>query len=87
MDKLMTIPADRLQVLNTVRSAMGSVFAMMNLQVTARAAPCAPPAMLLHRLAAMDEVDAMHERSECYEVSLAYGFDDQPVALKSADGA
>jgi hypothetical protein len=43
--------------------------------------------MLLHGLAAMDEVDTMHERSECYEVSLAYRFHDQPVALKSADGA
>jgi len=43
--------------------------------------------MLFHGLAAVDKVDAMHERSECDEVSLAYGFDDQPVALKSADGA
>jgi len=83
----MTIPADGLQVLDAVSSAMGPVLAMMNLQVSARAAPCAAPAMLFHGLAAVDKVDAMHERSECDEVSLAYGFDDQPVALKSADGA
>ena len=87
MDKLMTIPADGLQVLDAVRSAVGPVLAMMNLQVTARAAPCAAPAMLLHGLAAVNEVDTMHERSECYEVSLADGFHDQPLALKSADGA
>jgi hypothetical protein len=43
--------------------------------------------MLLHGLAAMDEVDTMHQGSERYEVSLAYGFHDQPVALKSANGA
>jgi len=87
MDDLVTIPADGLQVLNAMSSAMGPVLAMMNLQVTARAAPCAAPAMLLHGLAAVNKVDGMHERSECYEVSLADGFHDQSVTLKSADGA
>jgi hypothetical protein len=38
--------------------------------------------MLLHGLAAVDKVHAMHERSKRDEVSLADGFDDQLVALK-----
>ena len=76
MDKLVTIPADGLQVLDAVSSAMGPVLAMMNLQVTARAAPCAAPAMLLHRLAAMDEVDTVYQRPERHKVSLADGFHD-----------
>jgi hypothetical protein len=38
--------------------------------------------MLLHRLAAVDEVHAMDERSKRDEVGLADGFDDQLVALK-----
>ena len=82
MNKLVTIPADGFQVLNAVSSAMRPVFAVMNLQVTARAAPGASPAMLLHGLAAVDEVHAMHERSKRYEISLADGFDDQLVTVK-----
>jgi hypothetical protein len=38
--------------------------------------------MLLHCLAAVDEVHAMHERPKRDEVSLADGFDDQLVALE-----
>jgi len=61
---------------------MRPVFAVMNLQVTARAAPGASPAVLLHGLAAVDEVHAMHERSKRDEVGLADGFDDQLVTVK-----
>ena len=82
MNKLVTIPADGFQVLNAVSSAMRPVFAVMNLQVTARAAPGASPAVLLHGLAAVDEVHAMHERSKRDEVSLANGLHDELVALK-----
>jgi hypothetical protein len=60
MDELMTIPADRFQVLNAVRSAVRPVLAVVNLQVTARAAPCASPTMLLHGFAAVDEVDTIY---------------------------
>jgi hypothetical protein len=38
--------------------------------------------MLLHGLAAVDEVHAMHERSKRDEVGLPDGFDDQLIALK-----
>jgi hypothetical protein len=82
MNQLVTIPADGLQILNAVGSAMGSVFAMMNLQVTARATPGAAPAILLHSLPAVNEVHAMHERLKCDEVSLADGFRDQLLTLE-----
>jgi hypothetical protein len=38
--------------------------------------------MLLHRLAAVDEIDSMDERSKRDEVSLANGLHDELVALK-----
>ena len=83
MDELMTIPADRFQVLNAVRSAMGAVLAVMNLQMTARAAPRAAPTVLLHGLTAMDEIDTIYQRLECYEISAPDGFDDQFVTIES----
>jgi hypothetical protein len=82
MDELVTVAADGFQVLNAVSSTVRPVFAVMNLQVAARATPGASPAMLLHGLAAVDEVHAMHERPKRYEISFADGFDDQLVALE-----
>src|ERR1700681_1170058 len=82
MNQLVTIPADGFQVLNAVRSAMRAVLAMMNLQVTACAASGTAPAILFHGLAAVDEVDTVHERSKRDKASLADGFHDQLVAFE-----
>ncbi len=76
MDEFVTFPAHGFQVLNTVRTAVGSVLGMMNLQATAGAAPCTAPAMLLHRLAAVNEVDTVHQSPERDEIGAPYGFND-----------
>jgi hypothetical protein len=84
MNQLVTIPANGLEVLNEVRAAMNPVFAMMNLQVTAQPASCAAPPMLLHGLAAVEEIHAQHQSPERNEIGLAGGFYNQPFALEGS---
>jgi len=47
VDELVTIPAHRIEIFHSVRSAMGAVFPVMDLQTPYTLAPRASPMMAL----------------------------------------
>ncbi len=84
MNELVTIPAYRLQVLDLMRSTMRPVLAVMNLEPPARPAPRAAPAMLLHRLAAVDEKHTLCTSARsAMKSALPTAFTTKLVAFKS----
>ena len=87
MNEFVTIPANGLQVLNTVSSAMRPIFSMMNLKVAAQPAPRATPAMLFHCLAAVNEIHPMNKCLEGDEVSGPDRLYDQLLAVEGPNRA
>jgi hypothetical protein len=55
---------------------MRAVFAMMDLQPPAGSAPCATPAMLRHRFAAVEKQHTIHQRLERDEVGSSRSLHD-----------
>jgi hypothetical protein len=83
MNELVTVSADGLQVLDTVRPPVRPVLAVMDLKPPARPTLRTAPSMLLHGLAAVDGKYAVYQGTECHEISAAHRPHHQPFTLKS----
>src|SRR5689334_19726625 len=78
----MAIPTNGLQVLGPVRTAMRPELPVMELQQVCTAAACAPPAVLIEDLPAVQPVNGTHQQVQGNPlVSMSY-FCDQLIATE-----
>jgi len=85
MNGSMAIPADRFQIVDTVRPTVRTIFSMMNLQLPSGSAADAPIPMRLQDDSAVQHVHAIDECVQRNPLRTTKSLHDQLCAVESPD--